>query len=103
MFYLQYIICQVILILVVLGAKLNKKRCYKFLNILSENGEALRKHYDEVAKTPMGCKSVPLFLQEVEKDVKEELDVGKDLFALKYRFSFVQALTFNKPALVSLK
>ena len=68
---------------------------------VSENGEALRKHYKEVVKTSRGENYAPLFLSEVVEEVKKKVDVGQDLFTLeKIICPFLPASMFNKAVLM---
>ena len=51
---------------------------------LQENEDVLRKHYATVAKTTKGAKLAPLYLPENEASKPVEVDVGQDLFSLKF-------------------
>ena len=51
---------------------------------LQENENVLRKHYATVAKLTKGAKLAPLYLPANEASKPEEVDVGQDLFSLKF-------------------
>ena len=52
--------------------------------------------------TSRGANAAPLFLPEVVEDVKKKVDVGQDLFTLKFQIHLLSALMFNRAVLMSI-